>query len=369
VTASSCERSAGGVLDVCLVSHASYPYAPGGVTRWADALVRGLPGLRFGVVHAGPRRARPLPMPGNVAGAWDLRGGLPPARVYHALSPAAADLAAGRAARAGRPLLLTCHALQDGWVAGEWRGVIPQDGSNPHPPKPPKIKDYAGADVIAAVSRAVAASHVAAGAPAERTVVIPNGAPEAARRPAPAEPLVGFVGRLAPVKGLERLVRAFRLVRGAHPEARLALVGPDDGPPGYVDDLRAEIRRLGLSGAVDLPGASRPGPWYRRMTCLALASGAEGMPLALLEAMAHGVPCVVPDVGGCREAVGEAGIVVPAGDVEALAAGIARLIQDSAESARLGAFAAARASRWTEADAAAAYERLYRTLGASPGGR
>jgi glycosyltransferase involved in cell wall biosynthesis len=85
--------------------------------------------------------------------------------------------------------------------------------------------------------------------------------------------------------------------------------------------------------------------------------------MAVLEAMAHGVPCVVPDVGGCREAVGDAGIVVPARDVEALAEAIARLVGDAAEAARLGALAAERAGRWTEADAAAAYGALYTALG------
>lgn len=217
--------------------------------------------------------------------------------------------------------------------------------------------------MVGAVSEAVVASHVAAGAPADRTVVIPNGA---AFRPSSRrveEPLVGFVGRLAPIKGLERLLRAMRAVRASRPDAQLVLVGPADGPTGYVQHLQRLASRPGLRGAVRFAGEDRPERWYPRLACLAMASETEGMPLALLEAMAHGVPCVAPDVGGIGEALGAAGVIVAPRSEESLAEGILRILDDAEEADRLSCAARARAGRWTMADTAAAYDALYAQQG------
>jgi len=215
-------------------------------------------------------------------------------------------------------------------------------------------------EAIAAVSDAVAQSHLDAGVPAGGVVVIPNGGPAPSpEASAPAEPLVGFVGRLAPVKGVERLMRAMRAVRAEVPDARLVLVGPDDGPPGYGDRLRRLARRPGLRSAVTFAGAAGPEAWYPRMACFAMASETEGMPLALLEAMAHGVPCVAPDVGGVREALGDAGLIVAPRDADALAGAIVHLLSDRGLAARLGRRARQRAGAWTAADGASAYAALY----------
>lgn len=350
-------------LDVCMLGHAALGEI-GGVTRWAERIGRALPGLRVG---ATPVRDR----------AHDL----PPARLYHALTPdvAAAVAPAARAAR--RPLVLTCHAVNAAWRPEGWRGPLGPDASNPHgtppghggtppghggdpPGRPPRrgLAGYAAPEVIVAVGEAVARSHVAAGAPADRMLVIPNGAPApGAALARAAGPVVGFVGRLAPVKGIERLLEAVRMVRAELP-ARLVLVGPDDGPAGYGERLRRLAEAPGLRGAVTFAGPDRPERWYPHMACMALASESEGMPLALLEAMAHGVPCVAPDVGGCAEALGEAGVIVPPRDADALAGAILRLLEDRAEAARLARLGRERAGRWTEADCAAAYAEVYRRV-------
>jgi glycosyltransferase involved in cell wall biosynthesis len=218
---------------------------------------------------------------------------------------------------------------------------------------------YGEVEVITAVGQAVAGSHVAAGARADRMIVIPNGTASARASRVGGEPLVGFVGRVAPVKGVERLLRAMRVVRTERPDARLVLVGPVQGPAGYESRLRRLADSPDLRGAVRFIGADRPERWYPRLACLALASESEGMPLALLEAMAHGVPCVGPDVGGVGEAVGDAGIVVAPRSAEALADGILRVLGDEAEAARMAAAGRARAATWTAADMAAAFEALY----------
>ena len=112
-------------------------------------------------------------------------------------------------------------------------------------------------------------------------------------------------------------------------------------------------------------GAARPELWYPQFAVMAMSSDSEGMPLAVLEARAHGVPCVGPDVGGMREAIAEGGLVVAPGDAEALAEGILAVLGDSARADRLAEAAFAASSRWTAADTAAAYADLYARLGLS----
>ena len=375
-------------LDVCLLADGIDAATVGGVTRWATDLVSHLPTLRFATAPS--------------------RGELPAARVYHALTPADAALA-GRAVRAtGRPLLLTCHAMSDVWrpegVAAfgfdsshggghPGKGDDDQDHDYDDDDKGGKDKDddwedgddhdhgkgndkdgkghaalerrgYAAADLIGAVSDSVAMSHVAAGAPAGRMLVIPNGAPAASSIAARTEPLVGFVGRIAPVKGVPRLLRAMRIVRASRPDARLVVIGPAEASTAYLRRLRRLACEPGLRGAVTFVGPSRPDRWYPKLACLALASESEGMPLVLLEAMAHGVPCVAPDVGGIRDTLGDAGVVVAPRDADALAAGILGVLDDTARAGNLAAAGRARAARWTVADTAAAYAVLYSQLGA-----
>jgi len=338
-------------LDVCMVAHGVGPTTVGGVTRWADAIALELPALRIGMRRAGDA--------------------LPPARCYHALMPAAVPAARAAARARRRPSMLTLHAMADPWEPSNLRGRIdPQDVSHGHGGGGNQggnsqnawiDQTYAAVDRIVAVGSAVAASHrVAAGRDIQ---VIANGVAVGRSRARRDEPMVGFVGRLAPIKRLERLLEAMELVREVNREARLVLVGPDDGPPEYARDLRELARRRGLRGAVVFTGAARPELWYPRFAVMAMSSDTEGMPLAVLEARAHGVPCVGPDVGGIREAIGAGGVVVAPGDPEALADGILAVLDDTARGDRLAEAAYAASSRWTATDTAAAYADLYARLG------
>jgi glycosyltransferase involved in cell wall biosynthesis len=358
-------------LDVCLLADGIDAATIGGVSRFAIALQAQLPHLRFGFSPS--------------------LGELPPARVYHALTPVAAARAGAAVRAAGRPLLLTCHAMSDAWRpegvggfafdashggaggGGEGHDDDWQDGDDHDQgkgnDKPTSLavlerRGYAAADLITAVSGAVAGSHVAAGAPADRLLVIRNGAPEVAATTTPvADPVVGFVGRIARVKALPRLLTAMRTVRAERPDARLVVVGPAEASIGYQRRLARLARQPGLRGGVSFVGPQRAERWYPQFACLALASDSEGLPLALLEGMAHGVPCVAPDVGGVREALGDAGVVVAPRDAGALAAGILRVLDDAREAERLAVAGRARAAQWTAADAAAAYAGLYAQVG------
>ncbi len=160
-----------------------------------------------------------------------------------------------------------------------------------------------------------------------RIVSIPNGVPVPPvpwqRRPDwRAAPRAAFVGRLAPEKGLDTLVNAWPAVRAAHPGARLILIG--EGPERHA--LEARARSLGLTlgpgQAVELPGASAdPTAALRDADLFVLPSREEGMSIALLEAMALGIPLVATSIPGNRRIVGDFkhGRLAPPDEPEALA--------------------------------------------------
>jgi len=141
-------------------------------------------------------------------------------------------------------------------------------------------------------------------------------------------PVVVAAGRYAWEKGYDRLIDAFAMVAPEHPEWVLRIYG--HGP--LHRQLEKQVERLGLAGRVLLPGlAVDIEVELRAASVFALSSVHEGLPMALAEAMACGLPCVAFDCApGVREIVtdGVDGIVVPPRKVEALADGMGRLMGD-----------------------------------------
>lgn len=178
------------------------------------------------------------------------------------------------------------------------------------------------------------------------THVIPNASSLRADAPASPESLrVLAVGRHAAQKGFDLLLRAWRDVAVALPEARLTIVG--SGPLG--DELSRLAKELGVNASVEwhapTPDIER---LYRESALFVLSSRYEGMPLALLEAQALGVPAVAFDCPtGPREIVSdETGIVVTAGDTAALGSAIVALLGDPERRARMGVAAIVRSREW-----------------------
>jgi glycosyltransferase involved in cell wall biosynthesis len=127
------------------------------------------------------------------------------------------------------------------------------------------------------------------------------------------------VGRLVPVKGMDRLIRAWAVVAHDRPDARLAIVG--DGPERVA--LEALRDELGLHGQVHFAGWDDPLPYLAEARSFALLSHNEGMGRAVVEAMAASLPCVVADICGLQELVDDSiGRVVDADDSEAVAAAL-----------------------------------------------
>jgi glycosyltransferase involved in cell wall biosynthesis len=145
-------------------------------------------------------------------------------------------------------------------------------------------------------------------------------------------PLIGMLGRLVPIKDIETALRAVARV----PDAHLALVGDGD-ERASLEALRDE---LGLSARVHFLGWRHDiGDVLTDLDVALLTSRNEGTPVALIEAAAAGRPAVATDVGGVRAVVddGVTGIVVPPGDVDAIAAALGTVLGDTERAAQLGA--------------------------------
>lgn len=175
--------------------------------------------------------------------------------------------------------------------------------------------------------------------------------------------VIGTVANLRVSKGYEHLLRAARRVLDDHPEVIFVTVG--QGP--LETELRRLHARLGLGDRFRFlgyrPDAVRVASAF---DVFVLPSLHEGLPIALLEAMALGIPSVVTQVGGVPEVVtdGVEGVFVPAGSPAALAESVAALIDDPDARVRMGAAAGKRAEQFDIAPAVRELERRYRDLAA-----
>jgi glycosyltransferase involved in cell wall biosynthesis len=147
--------------------------------------------------------------------------------------------------------------------------------------------------------------------------------------------VVGTVGRLMPVKGLEVFLRAARIIKDQGTSAKFIIAG--EGP--LAGPLQALAQQYGLARDVRFLGHRRDSHDILGLLDLfVLPSLSEGIPLVLLEALALGRPVVATDVGGIPEVIehGISGLLVPAGKPDDLAKGCLTVMDDSALAQRLG---------------------------------
>lgn len=148
-------------------------------------------------------------------------------------------------------------------------------------------------------------------------------------------PLIGFIGRLSPEKGPEVFLRAAMSLRDTLPAAHFVLVG--DGPQEPV--LRDFITRFGLGARVHLAGLRRDvAQVLSEIDLLVSSSHSEAMPLAVMEAMASGLPVVATRVGGLPDMIeqGESGWLVAPQDFEEIAHRVRQVVSTPGELARMG---------------------------------
>lgn len=155
-----------------------------------------------------------------------------------------------------------------------------------------------------------------------------------------AAPLVGFIGRLSAEKGPDLFLRGALSIRAQCPDAQFVLVG--DG--AMLKQLQVFASRFGIADAVHFAGSQDDMPAvFNELDVVVSSSLSEAMPLAVMEAMASGVPVVACKVGGIPDLIehGVTGWLAPEGDYDELATRVVDLLQDGA--LRLAAGKAARA--------------------------
>jgi D-inositol-3-phosphate glycosyltransferase len=254
-------------------------------------------------------------------------------------------------ARWGVPLVQMFHTL------GRLKNDATRNGAEREPDlriaEETRIVDAADRLVAATVvERAHLVSHY--GAAADRIAVIPCGvdtelfAPgdQAAARAAlrlDARPRLLYVGRLAPIKGLETLLDSMARLRARGSDAQLCIVGgdADETLDGHEGELRARLNRLDLGDSVTFVGAqpqARLRDWYVAADATVLPSYYESFGMVALEAMACGSPVVASRVGGLQTTVRDrvTGLLVPDHDAGALAATLEDVLDDADLRWRLG---------------------------------
>lgn len=238
----------------------------------------------------------------------------------------------GVVARLGIPTVTTIHgATKFGGLKGDFFEWMQR-------------RNYRRFDAVIAVSRALHRTTLADGVSPERLHLIPNAwggfsepmSREQARRALELDadaPVIGWVGRLFPVKGGDVLLEAL----GRLPEPRPVAVMIGYGPE--AERLRSRADELSLGERVRFyPEIRDAGRYFPAFDTYVLSSRSEGLPIVILEAMAAGTPIVATRVGGVGDALGDGEAwLVPPEDPAALAEAIARSLADreaAAERAR-----------------------------------
>lgn len=224
-------------------------------------------------------------------------------------------------------------------------------------------------DNVVAVSAETGRVLAELGVPMDRCVTVLNGIDLARFQPRMRMPsrtrseeglVIGTVARLVPEKGINRLIEAFGRLCASHCGVRLVISG--DGP--LRPTLEEQVRRANLSNSVHFLGyRSNVEAVLSGFDLFVLPSLTEGIPLALLEAMAAGVPVLATAVGGVPEVIEgcRSGCLVPPNDVEALHRTLEHLISDPAKRAHLARGGRARVEHLFDLEAMAhAYRVLYR---------
>jgi glycosyltransferase involved in cell wall biosynthesis len=323
----------------------------------------------------------------------ELARRLPPARSYHAVSTGYAGLLGALLRhRHGRPLVLTEHGIytKERKIDLATAEHVPGDGDPAVPGFGRRLWmrlfqglgriAYASADRIIALHEASRRRQVQDGADPVRTRVIPNGVDlgrfarvRAARPPTPP-PVLGFLGRVVPIKDVKCFVRAMKAVVGRVPEAQGWIVGPTAEDESYARECSQLAHAMGLEGRVTFTGYRPAEDVLAQLGVLVLTSISEGLPLVVLEAFASGLPVVTTDVGACRELVegrtpedraqGAAGAVVPIADPEAVARAALALLQDPARWRAAREVGLRRAETYySEARVFEAYRQTYHEVG------
>ena len=150
---------------------------------------------------------------------------------------------------------------------------------------------------------------------------------------------LGLVGRVVEIKDIKTAIKAFKLINEYKKDIYFFIIGPTDEEPDYFKECQNLVQMLDLNDYVSFTGSVDVRQWYPKIDLAVLSSVSEGQPLALLEAMACGIPVVATDVGSCSEIIfgtsgdddvyGACGEVVNSKDFVGLSKAILKFVDNS----------------------------------------
>lgn len=216
-----------------------------------------------------------------------------------------------------------------------------------------------------ATTKAVQEALIRANVKPCRIVQIPNGVELSTVRHTRQNPVRRFLylGRLS--SNIERdvptLIAAFETLALEMPDLELAIVGGGN----LLEAIRAQVQRCEQRQRIHVPGFDTSHRWLTWADCFVLPSRREGLSNALLEAMAEGLPCIANDISPNREVLadGAAGVLIPIGDIDALAIAMRRMATDRIHAQTMRTAASLRAAHFYGIETVAAqYLTLYDKL-------
>lgn len=331
---------------------------------------------------------------------------LPEARVYHALSTGYAGfLGALAAVQTGRPLLLTEHGIytkerkieiaQAEWIARNtpdrliiqrelgtyqkcWIRMFQTLG----------LFAYRLSSCIITLYEGNRELEIEEGAAPEKILIIPNGIrlnnfenlkPADYPQPEQKHFVIGFVGRIVPIKDVKTFIRACHAVYREMPDIEVRIMGPTEEDPNYFDDCLELVRLLNMESVVHFTGRVNIANHFPELDVVVLTSISEAQPLAIMEANCAGIPVVASDVGACREliegrtpedrALGASGVVTGVASPKETAQGILHILGNHEVRRRMAQAGRARVrTYYREEDLNDRYRILYRTYIDQDGG-
>lgn len=292
-----------------------------------------------------------------------IKAEVPPARIYHCLSTGYSGFLGVLASkRFGSHLLITEHGIYNSerkielasadWIYEQrdrrlrfkkelsplrqiWLNFFKYMG----------LLAYHHSDLIITIFEGNKDLQVLGGAPEEKILVIPNGIDverfSKIRRGSKGNPRklqIGFVGQVVPIKDINTLLKAYRIIKHNYPESDFFIIGPYDEDPIYYEECKKLSSLLGLDDCLKFTGAVDVEEYYSKLHLVVLTSIKEVVPLTILEANAAGIPVVATDVGACRgllhgvtqedREIGPSGIVTQVANPEDTANAILSLVND-----------------------------------------
>lgn len=320
----------------------------------------------------------------------------PSARIYHTVSTGYAGfLGAMIAIRRKRPLVLSEHGIYTkerriDLNQAEWIEKLHGSSSSTLGDPFANIREiwiryfeglgrftYRTARPIISLYSGNRARQLEDGAAHEHTRIIVNGidlerfAPAFSARPERIPRVIGFIGRVVPIKDVKTFIRAIYVVVSTLPDTEAWVIGNSEEDPAYAAECKALANSLGLNDRVRFLGHREIVPILPKLGLLMLTSISEAQPLVILEGFASGVPCVATDVGACREqiegvsaqdkALGPAGRVVGFADADALGRAAIGLLTDEDQWKKCQAAGLARVHRYyAQSSMLDAYRAVYR---------